>query len=319
MATLRQTPAADIPNLPFVEEKFTALLGHIQRVPKDVAQSMFHAEKFHFLKRINESADLRACEPLSLYGVFVDIAVNGLSLDPTKKLVYIIPGSVNIGSKDSPVWVKRASLEISPQGELSIRQRDGQLKYADNVVIVYEGDTFEPGIGQDGKKYVNYKLNASHTTTIMGAFIRIVRLDGSVDFQWLLREDIARLKGYSERKNKGHANALYSSNNGQIDTGFLAAKMIKHAFKTYPKARVAGSFAALATDKVEEIIPEDIYGFSPASALPEPPLTLPEPTMMVTAAEPTHQAKMARAAMEAEPVNNGSVKAHYDSANDGGF
>lgn len=48
-----------------------------------------------------------------------------------------MPGNVNVGSKDTPQWVKRASLGLfSPYGELAIRQRAGQIKYADNPVIV---------------------------------------------------------------------------------------------------------------------------------------------------------------------------------------
>lgn len=316
MTILKQTPATEVANLPFVEEKFINLMQHIQRVPKNVAESVFHAEKFHFLKRINESADLRACEPLSLYGVFVDVAVNGLSLDPTKNLVYLIPSNVNVGTKDSPVWAKRAALSISPQGELAIRQRDGQIKHADNVVVVYQGDTFEPGTDSNGNKTVNYQLNINHSTVIVGAYIRIVRMDGSVDFQWLLKADVDRLAGYSERKNKGKANALYTSNNGQIDPGFLAAKMIKHAFKTYPKAKIGGSFSQLETDKVE-LNDEDIYGFNTPQALPEPSVkNLGEPSMIVTPAKQSYQAQEAAILMTDDGENHyGSVK--VNSAEEG--
>lgn len=308
MAVLKETPAAEVANLPFVEEKFIKLMQHIQRVPKNVAESVFHAEKFHFLKRINENADLRACEPLSLYGVFIDVAVNGLSLDPTKNLVYVIPNNVNVGTKESPIWAKRAALSISPQGELAIRQRDGQIKYADNVVIVYEGDEFQPGTDAAGNKTVHYKLNVSHSTVIIGAYIRIVRVDGSVDFQWMLKADIDRLAGYSERKNKGKVNALYTSNNGQIDSGFLAAKMIKHAFKAYPKARIGGSFAQLETDKIE-LTEEEIYGLD-TKELPDPSVkNLGQPTMMVTSPEPSYEAKAAKLQMQSsgQPELNGSV------------
>ena len=73
----------------------------------------------------------------------------------------------------------------------------------------------------------------------------------------MLPEDIDRLKGYSLKKNQrkdkdgnvyGDANALYHSNEGQIDTGFLEAKVIKHAFKTFPKLRL-GQFSALQQDE----------------------------------------------------------------------
>jgi len=37
----------------------------------------------------------------------------------------------------------------------------------------------------------------------------------------------------------GKANALYTSDNGQIDPGFLEAKTIKHAMRAYTKLRVS--------------------------------------------------------------------------------
>jgi recombinational DNA repair protein RecT len=287
MQMLQQTPASKIPSLPQVEKKFVDLVMKIQRQPQSVAEAIFHAETFHYLKLINENQGVRECEPLSLYGCFVDMAVNGLSFDPTKKLCYIMPGNVNVGTKETPQWVKRASLAISPYGELAIRQRDGQIKYADNPVIVYDGDVFKPFVGEDGQKRVQYELNINHGSTIVGAFIRLVRNDGTTDVHWLLKEDIERLKGYSEKKNRGYANALYSSQNGGIDPGFLGAKMIKHAFKSYPKVKIGGQFAV--EDPLTKENPEDIYGFDPTK-LPIP-TQLPEPTYIAEA--PSHQAQMA--------------------------
>jgi len=89
---------------------------------------------------------------------------------------------------------------------------------------------------------------------IIGSFIRITRNDGTSDLQWLLEDDIKRLQGYSARQNKNTSgNALYSSNDGQIDTGFLEAKTIKHAFRTYPKVRT-GNMTQLETEQVPENI-----------------------------------------------------------------
>ena len=63
----------------------------------------------------------------------------------------------------------------------------------------------------------------------------------------MYEEDWLRLQSYSGKQNrrwdnsvrayKENPNELYTSNNGQIDTGFLIAKLIKHAFKVYPKMR----------------------------------------------------------------------------------
>ena len=100
-------------------------------------------------------------------------------------------------------------------------------------------------------------------------FRSIVRSDRSVDYSWLLEEEIERLKGYSSKANKKwnererryecKANELYTSNDGSIDTGFLIAKTIKHAFKTYPKIKV-GKSTVLQSEDPEPEKTEDIYG-----------------------------------------------------------
>ena len=80
------------------------------------------------------------------------------------------------------VWEKRLGLKISAYGEVYMRQRAGQIRYADNPVIVYEGDAFRPII-KNGAKFVEYEGAFPRLSDKpVAAFIRIVRNDGSVDF-----------------------------------------------------------------------------------------------------------------------------------------
>lgn len=289
MQALNSLPARDIAMHAGLEAKFIQLFQQMHRVSAAEAEGIFHQERFHFMKVISDNASLRECEGLSIYGCWMDVAANKLSFDPSKKLAYIIPSNVNVGTRETPHWVKRATMVVSPYGELAQRQMDGQIKYADNPVIVYEGDTFEPFVGEDGVKKVKYALSVNHTKTIVGAFIRIVRTDGSTDLHWLLKDDIERLKGYSEKKNRSAANALYSSFNGQIDPGFLAAKMIKHAFKSYPKVKVRGQFTKVETEIIDENAVD--YGFEIKPGVEQQHIT---PHTEVTPSQPqSHAAKEA--------------------------
>ena len=104
----------------------------------------------------------------------------------------------------------------------------------------------------------------------------------------MMEGDIERLKHYSEKANSrydqqarkrvlGDANALYTSNGGGIDPGFLENKMIKHAFDAYPKVRT-GKFTVFETQ--EE--PQEIdYGFN-VEEIP----TEPQPAAIPQAANP---------------------------------
>ncbi|MPM15744.1 hypothetical protein SDC9_62116 [bioreactor metagenome] len=259
-----------------VEQKFIQMYNVIHGA--DIGVQIYEKEVFNFQKILTENPSLQECSKMSLYGCFLDMAVNGLSLDPTgNPHCYLIPRSSKTGYKDdkgNDIYEKRASVSITGYGELVMRMRAGQIKYADNPVVVYEGDVFSIDLERGVKKITYSAAIPRKSNKVIGAFIRIVRNDGSEDYQWLLEGDIDRLKGFSERANSywdknarkrviGKANELYSSNSGQIDPGFLENKMIKHAFDAYPKVKV-GKFTQMQS--LEEPEPEIDYGIEDVEA-----------------------------------------------------
>lgn len=263
---LNALPATKIVESPNVEAKFIQMYNGIWGV--QTGTQIYQKEVFNFQKVIRENPALAECSKMSLFGCFLDMAVNGLSLDPTgRPHCYLIPRSVKTGHKDQngyDIYENRASVSITGYGELTMRMRAGQVKYADNPVVVYEGDTFRADL-VTGKKVVTYSAAIPRKSTkVIGAFIRIVRTDGSEDYQWLLEGDIQRLSNFSAKSNSyydrvrkervmGKPNKLYSSNDGGIDPGFLENKMIKHAFDAYPKVRI-GKFTQMETEEPEQEI-----------------------------------------------------------------
>ena len=203
--------------------------------------SLFHEKETFNLRRIIQSSPgLSSCTGFSTYGVLCDIMNMGITLDnTTRPLLYVL-------SRGNSAYV-----EISPYGELALRVKAGQLLYADRPVVVYEGDEFRPMINDRGQKVVRYSATIPRASgKIAGAFIKLVRPDQSFDYSWMLPEDIDRLAGYSSKQNKrtGKANDLYTCNDGQVDTGFLEAKILKHSLKTFPPLRL-GQFSTLSTDE----------------------------------------------------------------------
>lgn len=263
---LNALPATKIVECAKVEEKFVQMFNAIWGT--DMGAQIYAKEVFNFQKILRESPKVAACSKMSLYGCFLDMAVNGLSLDPTgRPHCYLIPRSVKTNYKDAAgkdIYENRASVSVTAYGELAMRMRAGQVKYVDNPVIVYEGDHFNVSLSR-GLKSVEYTAQCPRISTrVIAAFIRIVRNDGSEDYQWLMEGDIERLKKYSEKANSkwddsarrkvdGKANDLYTSNGGQIDPGFLENKMIKHAFDAYPKVRT-GNFTVMETQEEVQTI-----------------------------------------------------------------
>ena len=261
---LKAMKPLDVLENKIVRERFISIYNRIH--DSENGELFFEQEKYNLQRIIQATPALSSCNGFSIYGIMLDIANMGLTLENNSRpLLYVIPNNVNVGTKDRQTWEKRATIEISPYGELDLRIQAGQLLYADRPVVVFDGDEFQPRVTETGQKVVVYSASIPRKSkTIIGAFIKLTRPDGSFDFFWMLPEDIERLKGYSEKKNKGTANALYTGKDGQIDTGFFEAKVIKHAFKTFPKLKL-GQFSKLQEEAqaIDYGLDEPVYNQVP--------------------------------------------------------
>lgn len=250
-----------------VKERFISLYNKIHN--REDGEIFFEKEKYNLIRTINQSADLQVCQGFSVYGTFINIASMGITLSAqgNNPYIYVLSRGAKEGKTDDGKdrWVKRMYTEVSPYGELSLRIAAGQIIYADNVKIVYEGDKFKIGCDRNGQQYVEFEAEIPRKSkNIIAAFVKVVRPDKSFDISYLVKEDWERLAGFSLKQNSfgsntGKANALYTSQNGGIDSGFLAAKCLKHAFGTFPKIAL-GQFAKLQQN--DEPIQAIDYGLS---------------------------------------------------------
>lgn len=240
---LAKIPPIKLTDDPRVRKKFVNLYNQVHGAEN--GEMMFMAEKFHFCKLLQENPKLQKCTSLSLYGALMDVAVNQISIDPQKKLAYLVPQNVNIGTKQTPKYELRARLDIDGRGELLMRQRAGQVQHVENPTLVYEGDAFLPGADKNGKKVLlKYeKAVPRKSDNIIAVFMNIVRPDGSSEFICFERERIDAWRSASKSPNSA---AWTSGIAGMIET-----KCIKHAFKAFPKAPVKGQFTKLKTE-IEE-------------------------------------------------------------------
>lgn len=264
-----------------VRQRFIDLYGALWG--ESTAEATYEREAIHFNRLLADSANLKNCTPISIFIAFIDLAVCGLSLEPgVRALAYLQPRGYKTSKKDTEgkdIYEQRCTLTISGYGELIQRTRAGQIRHADNPVIVYEGDGFS-FTDHNGTKSVEYTLNINHNSQRpVACFMRITRADGSIDYAVLLEEDWRRLAGYSGKANikwvNGQRvetpNALYTSGEGnRIDSGFLMAKCIKHAFKTYPKLRIGKGTAYEADETPRQ--EDDFYGMSGDDQQPATPV-----------------------------------------------
>lgn len=265
-----QTTAAEIMQLrplevienPVVRQRFIEIYQSIW--PDMDAEAAYERESIHFNRILRDTPNLQRCTPLSIFIAFIDLAVNGLSLEPgVRALCYLQPRSYKTGvdANGRDIWEARINLVVSGYGELVMRTRAGQIRHADNPVVVYEGDDFRFA-DKGGVKTVDYALNIGHNAAHpVACYMRITRADGSIDYAVMLESDWIRLAGFSAKQDRrtGRPNELYTSGvNQTIDVGFLCAKCIKHAFKTYPRLRVGKGTSFESDDNARQ--EPDFYG-----------------------------------------------------------
>lgn len=257
---LQSMKATDVIRSERVRSQFISVYNSIW---KEGGEQAYEREAIYFNSQLRDKPNLRECSGTSIFYAFIDLAVKGLTLATgPQALCYFIPRSVKTGidQNGKDIWEKVCNLTISGYGELVLRKNAGQIRYADNPVIVYEGDTFQYG-EQNGQKIVNYmSAFPRRSNKIIACFLKITRADGTIDYSVMTEQDWMRLKGYSDKNNSyfdrktnqwvTNSNELYNKN-GQIDTGFLMAKCVKHAFKTYPKLNI-GRGSSLETEAIEQ-------------------------------------------------------------------
>lgn len=222
---------------PDVTSKFVSMYNTIHG-SKNGAM-IYEAEKFHFMKILEENPKLKECSKTSLYGILIDTAISGLSFDPAMKHQYLVPRG------------NKAVRMVDGRGELVMRVNQKQIKYADNPVLVFEGDVFSFGTA-NGLGFINHTVNLSNRNPgakPIACYIKITRNDDSVDHKVLTVDELESIRKFSDSQNSPAWTKGYN--------GMFMNKCMKHAFRSYPKPRL-GNFSQLET-QVEEPATEINY------------------------------------------------------------
>lgn len=248
---LEESSPLKIFDVPEFKEKFISTqIMSCSKLPED-ARSFEARTAIYFRQAMLADAKLLNCTKMSILSCYLDVALENTDLAPGQKSeAYLSSRGVNTGTKQSPAYKDFMKVVMTAWGELGRYIRNGVVKRAANPVIVYSGDVFEMGLNDAGDMMITYKAKfpREEKPKIVACFVKIFLPDDGYDFKVIDQLEIDRLSGYSKKNNRGEsANSLYSSNNGQIDPGFLMTKTIKHALKGYSKVAF----------KAESIITED--------------------------------------------------------------
>lgn len=237
-----------------IARSFIQTLMKIHHKSEADAEMIFEREALYAKKAITSNEKLAQATGISIYSAFLEIAINGLSIQPGQKAeAYLEARGTKVPNSNPIQYTQTCMLRITAYGELNMRITSGQIIRMNNPQVIYEGDYFQPKTNERGELIVDYRpCIPRKSAKIIGAYVCIVLPGNQLDFKWLLEDDIARLKKYGTTNTQqgSYTNPLYSSENGGIDPGFLEAKTIKHAMRAYTKMRI-GDMAAF-DDEIEQ-------------------------------------------------------------------
>lgn len=272
----------DIPMDETVKQKFIEIYS--MKFGKSDAHVFYEQQSREAYNVIRASERLRACTKFSIYNALVAVAINGLSLvKENVSLCYLEANSVCLGidpKSNKKIYELQAKHVITGYGEMTIRQRIGQIRNVSIPVIVYDCDKFSYGEDDSGQ-HISYMKTFPRTAgaKIIAGYLKITRGDGSTDYKVMDMDELCRLRNYSAKRNsyydktsgkmvQGSPNDLYGSSADctDIDPGFFSAKIIKHAFSTYPKLEV-GSGSVMQSD-IDDA-PVDVQAQVPAEEVRE--------------------------------------------------
>jgi recombinational DNA repair protein RecT len=205
---LQQTPAIQIADLPFVQEKFIANYNACHKDKN--GELMYFRNVVHFKQQISTTPALQQCDQLSLYACFVTAAVNGYSLDPQDSEVYILP--------------LKGKAYLWRQAGAHVRRliRTNQIQYVDQAKLVYEGDVLEVVNGRVLKHIETFK-----TETIIAGYVRMVIDEQGNDRFFIYRK--SDFESWKKKSQQSNGENWSGGLDGQPNTSFLRTKIVKHA------------------------------------------------------------------------------------------
>lgn len=258
MAVLQQTPPAQIAELEFVKDKFIKNYNLCHRDQNGELQ--YYRQMVFFKQAINNSESLKNAEPFSLYACFLTIAVKNYSLDPEDQEVYLF-------CQDG----KKAKIQRQAGAHVRRLMETGQIVYADQPKIVYQGDDFKVSNGRVIEHAENFA-----TEIMIAGYVRFV-LPGNADRYFIYRKSDWEAWRKKSRQAGGDN---WNENNNQPLAAFLRTKLLLHAAKE--KAWATGSTNPLIEiydveiDEDEDVVKDQLPAINQNATY--------QPSMVVTSA-----------------------------------
>ena len=206
-----------------IEDRCIAMFGSKER---------FMQEASFLLAAVNNTPALQECTPQSIVGVLVAVASSGLSLNPVKKEVYLIPRNIKIktpGQADR--WEKRAMPEPSYMGLMKVATDTGAVRSFE-VHEVYQGDDFEFDlVTKRPTIHKPYWTRGKERGPIIGVYGMATLADGSIIPEHMGADELKKIRSKSDNA----SGSVYNDWEGEMARKSLLKRLQKYIPRT-PKS-----------------------------------------------------------------------------------
>lgn len=179
-----------------IEQKFNAVEGVKLAFNKELGFAV------QILKNSDFLANIALNDPSELQAALYNVALTGLSLNPTLRLAYLLPRTVKINNQ----YVKKICLEPSYMGLIKILTDAGSVRRV-WAECVYDADEFEVSLGtQPSIRHIPDYNEPRTDDKIIAAYAVAEIAGGLQQFEVMTRRQIDGIKARSESvKAKSHS------------------------------------------------------------------------------------------------------------------
>ena len=178
-------------NLPAkaAENTLAKLLKQYEPQIKALVPQHLSAERMLSFYRtvVTSTPALQECSPMSVIAGLVKASRLGLNIDPEANHCYLIP-RWNKNTKR-----QEATFQLGARGRVELCMRSGEYKSI-RPELVYENDKFEMGYEGTELLFRHVVQTKGPRGAVIGAYLRSVLKDGSLEIEWMPREEIEEVR-----------------------------------------------------------------------------------------------------------------------------
>lgn len=217
------------------------------------AKALAEKEAYHLAQMMSDSEDLRNIPPNALVMELRKIPLQGVSLDPTLKLAYLL-----IQDKQA----KKVSLEITGRGK-AVQAIAQNIIRGVNAEVIFEGDEV---VAHNGLLQIVPDMKGGKK--VIGGLLTIIWSDGRATQDVYRQSHIDSWRtrsgkrfGYKDRNTgevKEKPNVNYTSFNGGMEPGFMQSKMLKHKLDRIGINPFPGAYKKLKIEQIRDLPDENV-------------------------------------------------------------